>query len=80
MLALSYSGTIEPKVQRVLTLRGIAVDIVQATRRKLHIDMAIKELFQIAMEWRSPWLITTSTTDIVRRRMLQYSPHRNMKL
>ena len=53
MIALSYSGTIEPKVQRVLTLRGITVDIVQATRRKLHIDMAIKELFQIAMEWRS---------------------------
>ena len=80
MLALSYSGTIEPKVQRVLTFGGIAVDIVQATRRKLHIDMAIKELLQIAMERRSRWLIATSTTDIVRRRMLQYSPHRHMEM
>ena len=80
MLALSYSGTIEPKAQRVLTLGGIALDIVQATRRKLHIDIAIKELFQIGMKWRSRWLVAASATDIVRRRMLQYSPHRHMEM
>ena len=50
MLALRYSRVVKAEIERVLCLGGIGVDVIEATRRKLRINMAVEELLQIGME------------------------------